>query len=351
MPVIYSNIEKTIEEILQMRKEGSLRIPRHQRGYCWDGDRQMEFIDTIRRGLPIPCICLYLDARKTLWIEDGQQRITTIERYFGDKFHDKNKLFYRDLVDIQRHEFLKYRIPVLEFKNATPRERIEIFDRFQNGLSLSTGERYNSLRFISPLVQFTCEQLLTPEEGVYARAAPLGGMRQIEDASDDDEERALDGSKRFTVLKQAVALCAGLLWGSSVITEKYDYLREYLYKEPTEQQKTKAKTILDRVLKVYERAEVFPMNGPIVLKTQQILNNQWKIGNFTGYLIHTFWTEDATKWDAVTEKWAHFIADYRRNPAILKERLHAKSKDFKGERGRLDLNEERWKRGCMEILK
>lgn len=346
MPVIYSNAEKTVENLLDMRQKNQLRVPLHQRGYCWDDTRKHELIQSVLAGLPIPCICLYEDGRRVLWIEDGQQRITTLQLFQEGKFEVPGLGKFEGLTPLQQHIFLNYKIPVLEFKNATQEERITIFDRFQNGIPLSIGERYNSLRLLSPTVGYACELLLTPGRGVHNRCIPIWGPRELEDADDEeDERRDLDGTKRFTVLKQAVATTAGLLWGPEWITDRYEQIRKKLYEEVTEEQKRRAEKLLDRILRVYERVALESAPEKRVMKDRQIQNAQWKVGNFTGYLLYSFWMTDEAKWDAIAISWVKFLVAYRETPSLLKERLHSKTASKKN-----GLTVEKWNPGCKEVL-
>ena len=351
MPPIYSNIEKSIEELLELRKDRALRVPKHQRGYCWDEDRKCQFIDTIRRGLPIPCVCLYEDERRVLWIEDGQQRLTTIQKFFDNEFAVAGAGtdpggYYKNLSEVDQRDFLRYKVPVLMFKRATDQERIEIFDRFQNGLALSAGERYNSLRDLSQTVMFACDQLLTEGEGVHDRAIPIWGDRQIDEADDDDEARELDGSKRFIVLKQSVALAAGLLWGPEYISEAYDVIRKVLYRAVTDEQRARANAILGKILSIYEQADAAVPAAEVVPKKRQLQGTQWKVGNFTGYILCSLWVSEKPAWPAIAARWVQFLAEYRREPTVLKERLIQNSRAISRA-----FNKDRWICGCYEILR
>ena len=63
-------------------------IPEHQRFYVWTKKQQNDFIDTIIKNFPIPDIIVSFTGRRgdAKQIEDGQQRLTTLWRYFHNLF-------------------------------------------------------------------------------------------------------------------------------------------------------------------------------------------------------------------------------------------------------------------------
>lgn len=86
----------TIEELLAHAEAGKIRVPEFQRGFRWASKEVIELFDSIRRGYPIGSALLWrrpaerarvrlgdlvIDAPKqqdSLWVVDGQQRITTL---------------------------------------------------------------------------------------------------------------------------------------------------------------------------------------------------------------------------------------------------------------------------------
>ena len=79
-----------------------LILPPFQRGLVWDMDRMVRFVDSARRGVPLGTYTVNVtygnrEAKRTdedgrewyfgdFWLLDGQQRLTTLERFFGDGF-------------------------------------------------------------------------------------------------------------------------------------------------------------------------------------------------------------------------------------------------------------------------
>ena len=108
MPISYTTTQYPIQKLLTWREKGKLRVPIHQRGFVWDNNRKINLIDTIMRSLPIPSLTLSvsLDAQsiKKYWIEDGQQRITTIQKYVNNEYVNKQRILFCNLSLPQQHQ-------------------------------------------------------------------------------------------------------------------------------------------------------------------------------------------------------------------------------------------------------
>lgn len=138
--------------------------PFFQRNYVWDEQRQIDLIETILFGMPIPAIYTYLDKEtgKEVVI-DGQQRLTTIRRFLNDVFALSNLQNYSylngytffSLPEDYKKRILNYKLDIVNIKNIND-ERIifDIFRRYNTGgLKLNNQEirnciysgRYNEL--------------------------------------------------------------------------------------------------------------------------------------------------------------------------------------------------------------
>lgn len=292
-------------------------IPKHQRGYVWDGKHRVGLIDTINRGLPIPSLTLSgsdLSGNK-YYIEDGQQRIETLVRFCMDKF-DLEGVYFSALGDDGQQVFLNYKVPVLLYKGASDEERIEIFDRLQNGIALSHGERFHAMRFLSPLVQYTCETLLYENAPLQKYCDLIWGSRKL-----DGDNKVGDGTKRYRILREAICLVAGSLWGVDCYVENYDSLREKLRLSLTEAQKEKSKKILLEIIRIYTQAVSFDLQpGEDKLTGKTLRESFWNPKNFSGYILYSLW-EYPDKWLPIEKKWVEFLVEYRKKPALLKDKL------------------------------
>ena len=339
MPIKFKTVQYSLKDLLEWRENGMLRVPVHQRGFVWDAKLQTGLIDTIQRGMPVPSLTLSKDPNnpKAAWIEDGQQRITTLLKYRNGETSFKG-VFFNDLSEKDKNDFLKYQIGTLVYEDFTQEERVEIFDRLQNGMALSAGERFNALRYLSPTVQWTCEMILN-ENGIYnKRIQEFWGEKILNPA----EERLKDGTKRFGVLKEAVSLCAGLLWGPESYTDSYDKLRENLRMPLSSEQMTKAKLLLNQLFKIYTEAMAKDLtNEKIMVKDKKLKEDYWKPKNFSFYILYGLWTYPQT-WPQQTTKWIDLLAAYRVHPKFNKEKVQFNGQNLTGM--------DKWRAGYQSVM-
>src|SRR5690242_876522 len=96
-PLIRSGSQSyDIATILDLARNGTIRVPDFQRAYVWDAGDVLRLFDSIYRGFPIGTILLWnrpgpaetirfgqisVDAEArpdALWVVDGQQRLTSL---------------------------------------------------------------------------------------------------------------------------------------------------------------------------------------------------------------------------------------------------------------------------------
>ena len=343
MPISYTTTQYPIQKLLTWREKGKLRVPIHQRGFVWDNNRKINLIDTIMRSLPIPSLTLSvsLDAQsiKKYWIEDGQQRITTIQKYVNNEYVNKQRILFCNLILPQQHQILNYMIPVLVYQDATNDERIEIFDRLQNGLALSTGERFNSLRLLSPTIQFTCDMLLYESAKYRKTVIPFWGDNLLFNPT---EEALKDGTRRFKTLKDAVCICTGALWGSDFFSDKYDTLRPVLIQTLTDERKEKGIKVLLKLFSIFQSA--IDANIPTSdnnLKIKKLNDALWNPKKFTFYILYGLWNYP-NEWETIGNKWIDLIVQFRTTPSILNQKILDRTEKVTGN--------DKWKAGHQAIM-
>ena len=339
MPISFRTTQMSLDQLLEWRERGKIKIPLHQRGFVWDTKLQSGLIDTVTRGLPLPSLTLSKEAdnQNRYFIEDGQQRLTTLLKYKNGETNFKG-IFFNDLPEDKKNEFLGYKIGVLIYEDATQEERVEIFDRLQNGMALSAGERFNALRYLSPTIQWTCDIIIN-ENGVYnKKIQEFWGEKMLNPA----EERLKDGTKRFGVLKEAVSLSAGLLWGPESYTDSYDKLRDNLRMPLSSEQMTKAKLLLNQLFKIYTEAmEKDLSNEKILVKDKKLKEDYWKPKNFSFYILYGLWTYPTT-WPQQTSKWIDLLAAYRVHPKFNKEKVQFNGQNLTGV--------DKWRAGYQSVM-
>jgi hypothetical protein len=86
----YEIIKKEYKEIKDL-----VSLPKFQRDFVWGRKKQEEFIETIKRGLPIGTLLLAYRGENQYSIVDGRQRMTTLKNY------DQNSFSYIKIDDIE----------------------------------------------------------------------------------------------------------------------------------------------------------------------------------------------------------------------------------------------------------
>lgn len=141
----------SVIEVVEMLARKELTVNReYQRGTgLWPDGPASYFIDTILEGYPFPKIYMYEyinrgDRRMRKEIVDGQQRITTIRRFFNNEFAIKGESKYagmkfQDLADDDQLRFSSYTVSVDVIRNATRAEILQMFRRM-NAYTLPLNE-------------------------------------------------------------------------------------------------------------------------------------------------------------------------------------------------------------------
>ena len=276
----------SLADLVQDFDEGRIKIPPHQREFCWDNGRQSKFIQSILKGYPIPSILLSKEALgdPTYILEDGRQRITTVSRFRKNLFavdFEKNgdKLTYSQLSTDDRARIDHEIIVAWTFCNATPLDRIEIFDWHQNGAPLQSGERYHA-QYASALVNFVKKNLMTIGAGYHDRAAAIWGIRG--DPA-EPSEGFVSADKRRRWLVSAVALALGLAYGPANANNNYENGRELIVVPISAAKEAAMKRDLERIFEIYETVQ----ERLSATKPKKWLNAHWDIGNFTGYILYS----------------------------------------------------------------
>ena len=69
---------------------GDIEIPEFQRGFVWTHRQASRFIESLLIGLPVPGVFFWKDpANQKLVVVDGQQRLRTLQAYYGGILRDR----------------------------------------------------------------------------------------------------------------------------------------------------------------------------------------------------------------------------------------------------------------------
>jgi len=301
-------IPRTVMEPAPARYRGRnvndamVTVPDYQRDYVWKGDKQKNLIDTVFSGYPIPAILVTQDHMNRYSIQDGQQRLETFFRFYNGQIQDKDGLSFAILSDEKKRAFLNYKIPIIDITGASRDDESTIYDRLNQGMALSHGEKFHNRRS-TLIVGLTERLLMTNGAGLHALATSVFG------------DYLATSDLRHKNLENAIAYVAGAALGSSYITTSYDKLASNLdgirqadgTLQPIDEELVEQR--LRTLLEIYRAAdEVQPT-------TTKMKKAQWKIGRYSGFILHSIIMNDNDLdiLDHVKETWIEFLRRDRLN--------------------------------------
>lgn len=304
-------------------RTNELIVPAHQREFCWTLVKQQRFVDTVQKNMPTQAIISRNEAGVKPSLEDGQQRLTTLRRYFADEFLDEGGKKFSEHSEIKQYQMRRYIFALIRYKNATTEDAIEIFDRFQNGQPLKVGERIHSMSEISPFVRFVRLTLLTVGKGLHDRAEAIWGKQGGTDKSRDK-------------LRNALALCAGCAFGTGAITLKWEDIRRQKILSRSDWSAAAVHTLLEQLIGIYEQVEAKSS------AKSTIRNKQWNVGFSSGYILHSLKLEPRPA--GLVSKWVAFLLKAREDPDLINKVLHI---DAGAARAWIT---NRWKMGYLRVF-
>ena len=282
--------------------DAMVTVPDYQRDYVWKNDKQKNLIDTVFSGYPIPAILVTQDHMNRYSIQDGQQRLETFFRFYNGQIQDKDGLSFAGLSDEKKRAFLNYKIPIIDITGASRDDESTIYDRLNQGMALSHGEKFHNRRS-TLIVGLTERLLMTNNVGLHALATSVFG------------DYLATSDLRHKNLENAVAYVAGAALGSSYITTSYDKLASNLdgirladgTLLPIDEGLVERR--LRTLLEIYRAADEVQPTAAKMKKAQ------WKIGRYSGFILHSIIINDSDpeSLDHVKETWIEFLRRDRLN--------------------------------------
>ena len=282
--------------------DAMVTVPDYQRDYVWKSDKQKNLIDTVFSGYPIPAILVTQDHMNRYSIQDGQQRLETFFRFYNGQIQDKDGLSFTGLSDEKKRTFLNYKIPIIDITGASRDDESTIYDRLNQGMALSHGEKFHNRRS-TLIVGLTERLLMTSGAGLHALATSVFG------------DYLGTSDLRHKNLENAVAYVAGAALGSSYITTSYDKLASNLdgirladgTLLPIDEGLVERR--LQTLLEIYRSADEVQPTAAKMKKAQ------WKIGRYSGFILHSIILNDHDPeiLDHVKETWIEFLRRDRLN--------------------------------------
>jgi hypothetical protein len=131
----------SIPEIINLARDGSIRIPLFQRPFVWDGLDVRNLFDSIYRGFPIGTVILWhkeadageidfgpihfrASAGDALWVVDGQQRIISLFGSLAAEWADIDPRF-EVYFDLSTKRFVHHRKGLISPRSIPVREALE----------------------------------------------------------------------------------------------------------------------------------------------------------------------------------------------------------------------------------
>ena len=303
------NKEITVKVATDFLNSKAIYIPPWQREVTWKQARRIVFIQSVMDGDPTPQILLRRMADLNYGLEDGRQRLSALRDYRDNLYADKNGKKFNELSEVEQEKFLAYRIPMQTYWGYSDAEAIQFFLKYQEGVALSVGEKYHAVNEMSPLVKMTKELLMTAGKGFHDRAEKIWGRRC--DEMNRTGDNITDKGRKW--LCSACAVIAGLAWGPSRVTKKWEEISSMLTKplpevgESEDQVKKRISAGIDLILGIFEEVQTrYPVSA---LKYKK----QFDPGFATGYIIHSISVTPADKIPEMKERWISFLVQERKD--------------------------------------
>lgn len=178
-PVSYSGSDFDVEGLVRRMVRGDIVVPKFgiddatietegfQRRFVWNRPQMDKFIESLLLGYPIPGIFLVQQTDKRYLVLDGQQRLTTLTKFYDDGFSLKDVseplkgLAYSNLDDEQKRTidstFVHATIVQTDGTADSLDTIYQIFERLNSGGTQLTAHEIRVALYAGPFVKFLTE--------------------------------------------------------------------------------------------------------------------------------------------------------------------------------------------------
>ncbi len=146
-----------VQTIFEKLKDTSIGIPEFQRRYVWNDAQASRLIESLIIQCPIPVVYLNQERDETMSVIDGNQRLTSINRYLNNEFPLKGLTAYPELEGnrffeldgrFQRHILNRTLRCIVILKDTHPQVKFDVFERLNSGsVKLNPQELRHGLYF------------------------------------------------------------------------------------------------------------------------------------------------------------------------------------------------------------
>jgi len=139
----------TVETMVEKLGDNSIFIPHFQRRYVWTEQQASRLVESLIIQCPIPVIYLNQESNETLSVIDGNQRLTSIQRYLENQFSLKGLTAYPELEGsrfyeldprFQRHIQNRTLRCIVILKDTHPQVKFDVFERLNSGATKLTPQ-------------------------------------------------------------------------------------------------------------------------------------------------------------------------------------------------------------------
>jgi hypothetical protein len=214
-----THVQKSVSEILELIGTQALRIPEHQRKYKWKSPLPEDFIDTVlTNGVTLSIVFNEMYDRESgqriYYLENGFQRITTIQRFISDEFKTLEGCLYSELTCKEKQYINDFQFCVCIINNLSQKDIITQFERLNKGVTLTNAERIRTycVSGLAPL-------MLAAERLLFAQGAPFQPtLARIHKT----------GEATPTQLYNTIALMSGCAFGSHTMSQSWLVIKNYI---------------------------------------------------------------------------------------------------------------------------
>jgi hypothetical protein len=139
----------TVGTMVEKLGDKSIFIPNFQRRYVWTEQQASRLIESLIIQCPVPVIYLNQESNETLSVIDGNQRLTSIQRYLENQFALKGLTAYPELEGsrfweldprFQRHIQNRTLRCIVILKDTHPQVKFDVFERLNSGATKLTPQ-------------------------------------------------------------------------------------------------------------------------------------------------------------------------------------------------------------------
>lgn len=155
--------DRSLPDLVRMINSGSLNLsPKYQRYFVWKELQQSKFIESILLGIPVPTIFISENQNSTFEVVDGQQRLTTIKKFWNNELKLKglstltefNGVIFSELDETTKNllENTRTMSVVSILKDSSPEIKFDIFQRINEGAIKLSPQELRNVIYRGPII-------------------------------------------------------------------------------------------------------------------------------------------------------------------------------------------------------